>query len=125
MIEIIPTNTCPPAFDELSSRSKVIADFSPHVHLDIGDGVFVPDMSWPYHSGQWEELQNQTLPLANNLKYEVHCMVQEPIQVAELFARAGAVRIIAHIETFKNKEEAKSSFDTWRAAGAGEIGLSI
>ena len=70
MIEIIPTNTCPPNFAELSSCSESFAKFSKQVQLDIDDGVFAPVISWPYQNGQWAELEEmatraQALPYSD------------------------------------------------------------
>lgn len=129
-IEIIPTNTCPPDFAELSRRSEAFAKFAPWVQLDIDDGVFAPAISWPYQNGQWDELERmavsaQALPCSNFLKYETHLMVEDPFHIGELLARVGCARLIPHIETFENEQSAKDSFSAWKSAGAAEIGLAI
>lgn len=129
-IEIIPTNTCPPNFAELSSRSESFAKFAAQVQLDIDDGVFAPVISWPYQSGQWTELEEmatkaQALPYADVLKYETHLMVEDPFHIGELLARVGCSRVIAHIESFDNAESVKDAFLAWKSAGAKEVGLAI
>ncbi|MDO8481777.1 MAG: hypothetical protein Q7S75_01690 [bacterium] len=130
MIEIIPTNTCPPNFAELSSRSKSFAKFAQQVQLDLDDGVFAPEISWPYQNGQWTELEDmavraQKLPYADILKYEVHLMVEDAFHIGELMARVGCARVIPHIETFENENSAKDAFLAWKTAGAKEVGLAI
>ena len=130
MIEIVPTNTCPPDFAELSRRSESFADFAPQVQLDIDDGVFAPEISWPYQGGQWSELEDmavraKALPASDMLMYEVHLMVEDPFHIGELMARVGAMRILAHVETFENEKSAKDAFLAWRSAGAKEVGLAI
>ncbi|MCR4281203.1 MAG: hypothetical protein NUV88_02645 [Candidatus Kaiserbacteria bacterium] len=130
MIEIIPTNTCPPNLAELSKRSEAFAKFAPWVQLDIDDGVFAPEISWPYQNEQWAEVESMAtassaLPLAGALKYEVHLMVEDPFHIGELMARVGCTRILAHVETLENEQSAKDAFLAWKSAGAKEVGLAI
>jgi len=130
MIEIFPTNTCPPNFAELARRSEAFAKFAPCVQLDIDDGVFAPEISWPYQEGQWTELEEmaargKALPYSETLKYEAHLMVEDPLRIGELVARVGCARVLAHIETFENEKSAKDAFAAWKSAGAKETGLAI
>ncbi len=138
MIEIIPTNTCPPDFAELARRSEAFAKFAQWVQLDIDDGVFAPEISWPYQSGQWAELEEmaasgfgkltasaKALPYSVTLKYEAHLMVDDPLRIGELLARVGCERVLAHIEAFGKPQGAKDAFLAWKSAGAKETGLAI
>lgn len=130
MIEIIPDNTCPPDFVELTRRSARLAAFSPRVQLDVGDGVFVPETSWPYLEGQWAGFEamvqsGQRLPFSETLEYEVHLMVNDPVRIGELLAQAGCKRIIPHVEVFKDEKEILTAFGLWKAAGASEVGLTL
>src|SRR3989344_689391 len=124
-IEIIPTNACPPDFEELARRSSVFASFSPHIQLDVSDGKFSPVISWPYQSGQWDELNTKQLPLSDRVLYEVHLMLEDPRGIGELLARAGASRLLPHIEVFGNRDAIAETFSAWRSAGATEVGLSV
>jgi ribulose-phosphate 3-epimerase len=128
MIEIIPTNTCPPDLAELSRRSEAFAKFAGNVQLDVADGAFVPATSWPYAEGQLSELRalaDNGLPYADTLSYEVHIMAEEPRAIGEHFARAKVKRILGHIEAFADTEEARGALDAWRQAGAQEVGLAL
>ena len=130
MIEIIPTNTCPPNLSELSKRAESFAKFAPWVQLDIDDGVFAPEISWPYQNEQWAEIENMAttsdiLPLAGTLKYEVHLMVEDPFHIGELMARIGCTRVLAHVETLENEKSARDAFLAWKSAGAKEVGLVV
>lgn len=130
MVEIIPTNTCPSDFAELTRRSEAFSKFAPQVQLDIDDGIFAPELSWPYQPGQFAEFEKmaaagERLPFADSLKYEIHLMVKEPLHIGELLIKMGASRLIAHIESFENTESAKSAFALWRSVGVSEIGLAL
>ena len=124
---VIPTNTCPPDRAELERRTAELAAFSSEVQLDIADGVFAPVVSWPYTSAESAayDRSGERLPHADTVNYEVHMMVQSPDAVGEMLARAGAKRLLPHIEVFAEAEAARAMFARWRAAGAREIGLAI
>lgn len=129
MIEIIPTNTCPPDLAELSRRSAFFAGFAESVQLDISDGAFTPERSWPYAAGQWTELESlasgsQRLPSIEHLKYETHLMVEEPRELGLRLAQAGVQRIIGHVEAFADEKEILEALSAWRGAGAAEVGLA-
>lgn len=130
MIEIIPTNTCPPDLAEMSKRSGFFAQFSEWVQLDVSDGAFTPERSWPYGDGQWTELESLAsgviqLPSAPGLNYETHLMVEEPREIGMRLAEAGIKRIIGHVEAFGDQKEILSALDSWRNAGATEVGLAL
>ncbi len=129
-IEIIPTNTCPSTFAELSEQSNAYATYASWMQLDVGDGVFVPAISWPYGEGQWEDFEHMAtkgehLPCADTMSYEAHLMVEDPLHVGELLARVGCRRIIAHIETCADVSAAREACSIWKAAGAAEVGFAL
>ncbi len=128
-IEIIPTNTCPPDLAELTRRSEDFAAYASEIQLDISDGVFTQIRSWPFMNAQWGELESmassKSLPVAKRLDYEVHLMVDDPERIGELLARAGAKRIIAHVEAFDDIALAREAFALWKGAGAHEVGLAL
>lgn len=127
---VIPTNTCPPDAAELERRSAQFAamfsDSAQAVQLDIADGSFAPVVSWPYFHGQMSELERGArLPYADQMQYEIHMMVRDPLQIGVHLARAGALRLVPHIEVFENPEIAREAFAAWKQAGVAEIGLAI
>ncbi len=130
MIEIIPTNTCPRDFAEMSKRSDFFAQFTGWVQLDISDGAFTSALSWPYGERQWDELESLAagaldLPSAPPLQYETHLMVEEPRELGMRLAEGGIVRIIGHVEAFADAKEILSALDSWRTSGAREVGLAL
>lgn len=130
VIEIIPTNTCPPDLAELSRRSELFSSFAPFTQLDVGDGKFVPEASWPYRKGQEADVQKMlegslSLPLCDRLFYEIHLMVEEPLEIGKALARAGAKRIIGHIEGFADKREALYALESWKHIDTLEAGFAL
>ncbi|MEK7106927.1 MAG: hypothetical protein AAB899_01950, partial [Patescibacteria group bacterium] len=83
-----------------------------------------------YREGQWIEIEamakaGQKLPFSEKLKYEAHLMVQEPVRIGELLARANCTRIIAHIEVFEDAQAVRNAFSKWKDAGAMEFGMAL
>ena len=66
-----------------------------YLHLDIMDGVFVPNIS--YGAGIVEALR----PISR-LIFDVHLMIVEPIRYVDNFIEAGADSITIHYESCKN-----------------------
>lgn len=126
---IIPTNTCPSDFSELSRRTEQFLPFAQEMQIDIADGVFAPVASWPYIHGQWSELESlvtegRTLPFADTILYEAHMMVSDPRMLGALLARAGCKRLIYHTESVR-EDAVKVMVSEWKDAGAREIGVAL
>jgi ribulose-phosphate 3-epimerase len=122
MVEIIPT--CVPAeAADLSSGADAIRSFADAIHIDIVDGLFAPAYTWPYsEKGVFGAFD---LSGAGELLKEVHLMVAEPRAIGIAFAKAGAFRIIGHVEAFSSTDEAHSTLAEWKKSGASEVGLGI
>lgn len=101
---------------------------TPWVHLDVADGIFAPNPQWPMnsdaHRAELEEYAAGTKALPS-ASYEVHLMAQDPLTLGEAFARAGAQRVIGHVETFSDTKTVREAFATWKRAGATEVGIAL
>ncbi len=130
MMEIIPTNTCPPDLQELSRRSEGFSKFASAVHLDVADAVFAPTISWPYQSGQRSEIESMAqsgtaLPYSDTLTYEAHLMVKD---ASEIGALACSLRLRAHHRPRGNIRVGGQGADNVRLMEkkcAKEIGIAI
>lgn len=77
---------------ELVSRLGFVRE----IQLDLVDGVFVPQSSWPYSpEGKPIEVKSATDPFT----LEVDLMVSKPIAAATEWIKAGADMLVFHIET--------------------------
>jgi ribulose-phosphate 3-epimerase len=90
-----------------------------NVQLDIMDGSFVPEKTWPYgkdHKSFERLLSEETgLPFWERVDYEIDLMVSNPEEVISDWITAGAARIIVHVESTKNIPEITRQFREWFA----------
>ncbi len=66
-----------------------------YLHLDIMDGVFVPNISFG-------PAIVETLRPLSKLFFDVHLMIMEPIRYIDTFLTAGADSITVHVESCQN-----------------------
>lgn len=117
MAEIIPT-VVPCSLEDIAVARKRYGSLTPMLHIDVADGLFAKNKTWSIRPGE-------KLPDAALAQYEVHLMVESPLQAGMMFAHAGARRVIGHIESFSNADCAREAFDMWQKAGATETGVAV
>lgn len=96
---VIPSINCPD-FETAKEQVRKAAEFLPAdgwLHIDVSDGKFTQTRSW----GDAEEFQS----LGVTLHVEVHLMVEDPNAIVEQWLRAGAKRIIVHVQAARNLTE--------------------
>ena len=93
MIPIVPA-LIPTSAQHLKAVLPKLS-FSPEIHVDVVDGLFVPYQSWPYNPlGQPKEVQ----PYTDRFTLEVDLMVAEPLSAADAWIAAGADMLVFHTE---------------------------
>ncbi|MCQ4936900.1 MULTISPECIES: ribulose-phosphate 3-epimerase [Anaerotignum] len=87
---------------------------TPYIHLDVMDGVFVPNISFgiPVIKG---------IRKASNMVFDAHLMIVEPEKYIEEFGKAGADIINFHLEATENP---KKVIDLIHSTGA-KAGITI
>ncbi len=85
-------------FSKLGEELKRIENHADMLHLDVMDGVFVPNMSF----GQ---CVISSIRKCSNLTFDVHLMITNPMRYIADFAKAGADIITIHYESCDNQIE--------------------
>ena len=97
MTPIVPA-IIPTSRGELIELTKTLR-FSHELHLDLVDGIFVGQPSWPFGTASIrDELLSMKLH-TDSYTLEVDLMVSDPIPLARLLIEAGADMLVFHIET--------------------------
>lgn len=103
--EIIPA-IMPESRQDLENKVAQVKDFVKTVQIDIMDGRFVPEQTWPYAGpGVYTEdflatLQEEDgLPFWDRIDYEADLMIQNPENEIEQWIIAGVKRVIFHTES--------------------------
>ena len=116
MLEIIP-GILEKEWSEIERKINLVKSFAKTIHIDIIDGKFAPSTTFLDPA----PFAKYTLPSSEQaLLFEVHLMVDNPIQYLRPFADAGFKRFLGHIEKMPDQEE-------FVAQGQllGEVGLAI
>lgn len=99
-------------FAEIEKKIELVRGFAKTIHVDIIDGKFASNITFldPKPFAKY----------TNDFLFEVHLMVEEPINYLDSFAAAGFKRFLGHVEKMSSQEDfvAKGEF-------LGEVGLAL
>jgi len=123
-MEIIPA-ILPRDFKEIEEKAELVQGLAPLVQVDICDGKFVPNTTWPYKKPDqnFEALlhEDRGMPFWEETDYEFDLMIQDPTEDdARKWLSAGAVRIVLHVESSPDLTPVISVLN-----GLVEIGLAL
>lgn len=96
----------------IEKKIKIVKPFAKTIHVDLLDGKFAPNTTWmdpaPFKK------------YAQDIFFEVHLMVENPIEYLQPFADAGFKRFIGQIEHMEDSPEFVA-----RGELLGEVGLAL
>lgn len=97
---------------EIKNKLAFLRGRAKCVHLDIGDGIFEPNQTWPFSSGGFEDVdfvkimnEEEGLPYWTDFDFELDLMVVDAAKNFDIYMKLGAKRIIFHLGAQKNIEE--------------------
>lgn len=111
MFEIIP-GILEKDWAEIERKLEIYRPFAKSVHIDLIDGKFAPNTTFPDPSPFAKYSQDFLL--------ELHMMVEDPVVYLKPFADAGFARFIGHIEKMPDQTEFVA-----QAQLLGEVALGI
>lgn len=111
MFEIIP-GILEKDFAEIEKKIELVKGFAKTIHIDIIDGKFAPNTTFldpkPFTK------------YTNDFIFEVHLMVDEPINYLDSFAAAGFKRFLGQVEKMSSQEDFVAKGEL-----LGEVGLAL
>lgn len=98
--EIIPA-IMPEQYDEIESMTGMVKNHVNTVQLDLMDGRYVPEKTWPFVYGTDRDLRDLlseeiSLPFWEEMNYELDLMIERPEEQLDTWLNIGASRIIFH-----------------------------
>ncbi len=126
MAEIIPA-IIPEDFRLMRNEMAQVKDFVDLVQIDVIDGRFAPEPTWPYANGPQTALfedivdQERGFPFWKDLQFEVDLMVEKPEEVLDDWISTGASAVIIHADSTKKH---KDIFEKLKRAGVA-AGLAL
>lgn len=112
-------------FKQLEDKITLVKDYCTFVQVDITDGKFTHNTTWPYvgDEGEYTALvtEERGLPFWEEVDYEFHLMVERPEETVADWIKMGASRIVVQIESTQRLQEI---IDQCRAASV-EIGIAL
>lgn len=130
-MEIIPA-IMPKSFEDMRNKMAQVFEIVPLVQLDIMDGFFVADKTFPFFDKDRGDMarilaQEDGLPYWNEIDVELDLMVKYAHKDFATFVALGPKRIIFHIEAEGNTDEFKDfleAIDMYTRENI-EIGVAI
>lgn len=99
-------------WSDIEKKIEVVRPFAKAIHVDLLDGKFAPNTTFidpsPFKK------------FSHEIFFEVHMMVDNPIQYLQSFADAGFKRFLGHVEKMPDQVEFVA-----KAQILGEVGLAI
>ncbi|MSU44649.1 hypothetical protein EXS45_00480 [Candidatus Nomurabacteria bacterium] len=112
MTEIIPA-ILPKNYEDLKDKIALVRGVAPLVQIDICDGVFVKNITWPFFSKSDDEsfLENnldehfrrilneqEGMPFWEDVDFELDLMVSNAVENFDIYTKLGPKRIVFHLE---------------------------
>jgi ribulose-phosphate 3-epimerase len=101
--EIIPA-IMPQSAEDLRDKLGRVAKLVPIVQIDVCDGHFTLESTWPYNERDMNSFErilaeDDGLPFWDVVNFEIDMMVGNPAVEMEKWVRSGAQRIVLHYES--------------------------
>ncbi len=127
MYEIIPSpGTQDKEWSAIEKKIELVRSFSRTIHIDVIDGKFADNTTFSNAASFGEYSKNLkaggTDPFTgeSEFKFEVHLMVDNPIEHVKRWADAGFERFIGQIEKMPDQAAFVAEAQLW-----GEVGLAL
>lgn len=106
---------------EIKEKIGLVRGVVNWVQIDIMDGVFTPQKSWPFSDGEWNELVYIDDLRRDEIKVEFHLMVENPELILDNLIKYGADRILIHNESKADMRKIQSILEYEEI----ELGVSL
>ncbi len=117
MTEIIPA-ILEKDFNEIKNKLTFLRGRARCVQIDFCDGVFVPNKTWPFVSGGFEDQdlqkiinEEEGLPFWEEFDFEFDLMVADAVENFDIYMKLGPKRMIFHFGAQRDLSEFEDFLD--------------
>ena len=109
-MEIIPA-ILPKNYEDLKNKIALVRGLVPVAQVDICDGVFVKNVTWPFVGSSFDEhfqkilREEEGMPFWEDVDFELDLMVADAVNNFDIYTKLGPRRIIFHLEAVGDLEE--------------------
>lgn len=115
MTEIIASILSPGyTYEDMKNKIAKLRGLISTVQIDLCDGVFVPNKTWPFVSGGLEDYNfkriingQEGLPFWEDINFELDLMVSDAVENFDIYMKLGPKGVIFHIEAMADLEDFK------------------
>jgi ribulose-phosphate 3-epimerase len=100
---ILPTD-----FHDLYSKIYKVTSLVDWVQIDVLDGSYAPNKTWPYtEGGESNDIftkivkQDEPMPFWDEVNFEVDLLVKNPVFEVDRWIAAGAMRLVVHMDSIE------------------------
>jgi len=98
---ILPTD-----YKDLTSRLHKISTIVDWVQIDVVDGEYAPNKTWPFTedaNGMFTNIvkQDEPMPYWEEMSFEIDLMVKNPAFEVDRWIAAGAMRVVVHMDSIE------------------------
>jgi ribulose-phosphate 3-epimerase len=98
-------------FSEIKNKITALRERTKFIHIDICDGVAVPNQCWPFASGGFADFdfqkiinEEEGMPFWQEFDFEFDLMAMDSVENFDIYMKLGPKRIIFHLLAQKNIE---------------------
>ncbi len=109
MIEIIPAILAK-TYDDLKDKIALVRGIAPIVQIDICDGNFINNKTWPYSDDSHLQAileEQEGMPFWEDIDFELDLMVSDAVENFPFYMKLGPKRVVFHLEAQENLESFK------------------
>ncbi|MDQ3075977.1 MAG: hypothetical protein M3Q34_02520 [bacterium] len=113
MTEIIPA-VLPKNYEDMKNKIALVRGVVPIVQIDLCDGSFVKNTTWPFSTGGNEDYNLQAIleeregmPFWEDIDFELDLMVADAVENFHIYTKLSPKRIVFHLEAVGDLEEFK------------------
>ncbi|MFA5931983.1 MAG: hypothetical protein WC793_01235 [Candidatus Paceibacterota bacterium] len=105
-------------YGEIKNKLTFLRGRVKTVQIDICDGIFVKNKTWPFASGGFDDQdfvkilnEEEGLPFWTDFDFELDMMVIDAVENFEIYMKLGPKRIIFHLDAQKDLKEFEHFLD--------------